>query len=74
MSENRENCVLCGSKIVLKYTTQLPVFMGTIQNIINYKISPYTICECVVICSHTGPYYDEIFNQLKRLNEKIEII
>ena len=25
MSENRKNCVLCGSKIVLKYTTQLPV-------------------------------------------------
>lgn len=46
MGENRENCVLCGSKIVHKYTTQMPVFMGTIQNIINYKISPYTICEC----------------------------
>jgi hypothetical protein len=30
--------------------------------------------ECVVICSHTGPYYGEIFNQLKSLNEKIEVI
>ena len=41
MGENRENCVLCGSKIVHKYTTQMPVFMGTIQNIINYNNENY---------------------------------
>jgi len=46
MVENRKKCVLCDSKIVSKYTTYMPVFMGTTQSKINYKISPYTICEC----------------------------
>jgi len=47
MENNREHCVLCGSEIVDKYTTKMPVFMGTIENIFNYKTNSYTICECV---------------------------
>ncbi len=30
--------------------------------------------ECIVICSHTGVYYNEISKQLKKLNKKIEIL
>jgi SAM-dependent methyltransferase len=46
MKKKLKNCVLCGSDTINKYTTEMPVFMGTIKATSNYKINSYTLCEC----------------------------
>jgi hypothetical protein len=49
------------------------ILYGT-NKMVNSPDSIENMDECIVICSHTGVYYNEISQQLKSINKKIKII